>query len=72
VEKTLKKIKNVEVLLVGKNVKKIKGNNCKYFDNNKEIIDYLSSFNLKNTTILIKASRKIHLEEVTDYLLKIL
>ena len=62
--KHLRKLKNVDVLLVGDNVKNIKGKNHKYFNNNSEIINYLSELNLNDTTILIKASRRMHLEEI--------
>jgi len=68
----LKNIKDAEILLVGKNIKKIKNKNYKYFDNNNEVINYLQNKNLNNSTILIKGSRKMCLEEVTNYLLETL
>ena len=58
--------------MVGDSVKNIKGKKYKYFDNNQEIIKYLSELNLDNATILIKASRMMHLEEITNYLLDVL
>lgn len=65
----LKKIienNNIEAISVGDYTKNIK----KHFNNNHEIIDYLKSQNLENKCILIKGSRKMHLEEITDYLVK--
>ena len=67
--KLLTKIKDKQVLLVGENVKYIKNKNYKYFDNNNELINYIKKINLSNTTILIKGSRKMHLEEITEYIL---
>lgn len=66
--KHLRKLKNTDILLVGDNVKYIKSKNCRYFNTNEELIDYLSDLNLDNTTILIKGSRRMHLEEVSKYL----
>lgn len=68
IQKYLKKIKNKEVLLVGEATKNIKGKQCIHFLNNQQIINYLKNINLKNTTILIKGSRKMHLEEISNYL----
>jgi len=70
--KHLNKINNSEVLLVGENVKNIKNKKYNYFSNNQEIIQYLKNINLDNTTVLIKGSRKMHLEEITKYILDIL
>lgn len=67
--KHLRKLKNTDILLIGENIKNIKGENYKYFNNNQELINYLSNLNLDNTTILIKGSRRMRLEEITKYLL---
>lgn len=66
--KYIKKLKNKEVLLVGNEVKNIKGKKYKYFNNNQELIEYLKNMNLDNTTVLVKGSRRMHLEEVIKYL----
>lgn len=66
IQKELKKIPNSKVLLVGNNFKNIKG--FIHFNNNNEIIEYLKTLNLDNQLILIKGSRMMHLEEITQYL----
>lgn len=66
--KHLKKISNIDVLLIGKAVKNIKGKNYKYFDNNRELIGCLNKLSKDKTTILIKGSRKMGLEEVVESL----
>ena len=60
----LKKIKNTKILTVGKNTKIIDVGI--HFENNKDIINYLKTKNLQNKTILIKGSRKMHLEEIKE------
>lgn len=72
IEKELKKLKDIKVLLVGNHTKHIKGYNYQHFQTNQEIINYLNNVNLNDTTVLIKGSRGMHLEEVTKYLLEIL
>jgi len=67
--KYLKKKKNIEVLLVGKEVKYIKNNQFKCFDNNNEVLDYLNKINLDNKTILFKGSRKMQLEKIIEKLI---
>ena len=68
IEEELKKIKNLKIITVGKNTEIIKEGI--HFNNNDEIIEYLKTIKLENTTILIKASRNMHLEEIKDYLVK--
>ena len=68
IEIELKKIKNLKTITVGKNTEIIKEGI--HFNNNIEVIEYLKSQKLDNTTILIKASRNMHLEEIKDYLVK--
>lgn len=68
IEIELKKIKNLKIITVGKNTEIIKEGI--HFNNNDEIIEYLKTIKLENTTILIKASRNMHLEEIKDYLVK--
>ena len=64
IEEEIKKIKNSKILTVGEYTKNIET----HYNNNEEIIKYLEKHNLENTTILIKASRKMHFEEIKNYL----
>ena len=64
IEEELKKIKNAKIITVGEYTKNIET----HYNSNEEIIKYLEKQNLENTTILIKASRKMHLEEIKNYL----
>jgi len=66
--KKLKKLKNTNILLVGNEVKNIKNKKYKYFNNNEELINYLSTINIDNKTILVKGSRMMHLEKIVTYL----
>ncbi len=68
IEQELKKIKNTNIITVGENTKIIQEGI--HFQNNKDLIEYLKTQNLKNKTILIKGSRKMHLEEIKDYIKK--
>lgn len=65
--KYLKKMNNTMTLLVGKEMKVIKGA-TKHFDDNESLIKYLEDLNFYNSIILIKGSRKLHLEEIKEYL----
>lgn len=40
----------------------------KYFANRAQLIDYLKSTSIEDSTILIKASRSIGLEKIVEYL----
>ena len=62
----IEKINNKEVYLVGKEMKNIK-TNAKYFDNYKELLTYLQNQKINNKLILIKGSRSMKLENITDY-----
>lgn len=67
INKRLKKVKNATILSVGEETKVFKGI---HFNNNNEIIDYLKKINLDNYLILVKGSRLMKLEEISDYLIK--
>ena len=62
----IEKIKNKEIYLVGKEIKNIK-TNAKYFDNYKDLLTYLNTKKIKNKLILIKGSRSMKLENITNY-----
>lgn len=68
IEKEILKIENINLITVGTYTKII--NTGIHFNNNEEIIEYLNKKELKNTTILLKGSRNMHLEEIKEYLVK--
>ncbi|MBR3229995.1 MAG: UDP-N-acetylmuramoyl-tripeptide--D-alanyl-D-alanine ligase [Bacilli bacterium] len=59
-------IKNKEVYLVGNEIKNIK-TNAKYFKNYDELLNYLQNKKIENKLILIKGSRSMKLENITNY-----
>ena len=61
-------INNKEIILAGKHMKKIKNTIC--FNNYQEIINHLKNKKIENSIILIKASRIMHFENITNFLLK--
>ncbi len=63
----LETIHNKTVLLVGDEMKKVKKNNL-HFNNNQELIKHLKIMDLSNSIILVKGSRAMGLEEVTEYI----
>lgn len=67
IEEELNKIPDLKIITVGENTKIIKSGI--HFDNNQEIIKHLKTKNLNDTVILLKASRKMHLEEIKEYLI---
>ena len=68
IPKHLDKINNKEVILIGKNMQKVKYHNALYFNNYLETINFLKTKKIKDTLILIKASRSLKLENITNYL----
>ncbi|MBR3362431.1 MAG: UDP-N-acetylmuramoyl-tripeptide--D-alanyl-D-alanine ligase [Bacilli bacterium] len=62
----IEKIKNKEVYLVGKEMKNIK-TNANYFENYKDLLEYLKTKRINNKLILIKGSRGMKLENITNY-----
>lgn len=68
IEKEILKIENINLITVGTYTKII--NTGIHFNNNEEIIEYLNKKELNNTTILLKGSRNMHLEEIKEYLVK--
>lgn len=67
INKSLKKINNKQVLLVGKYTKYIKGI---HFKDNVSISKYLDNLVIKNTLIYLKGSRAMNLEYIRDNLLR--
>lgn len=63
----LNSIKNKNVLLVGDEYKKV---NKKYnhFNSNIDLIEFLDKLEINNSIILVKGSRSMHLENVTEHL----
>ena len=64
IEEELKKIKNLNVITIGKHTKVI--NIGTHFNNNEETITYLNKKDLKNTIILIKGSNAMNLGEIKE------
>lgn len=67
IEKEILKIENINLITVGTYTKII--NIGIHLNNNEEIIEYLNKKELNNTTILLKGSRNMHLEEIKEYLI---
>lgn len=67
----LDKIDNKKIILIGKNMENVKYENALHFKDYKETINYLKTQNIKNTLILIKASRSLKLENITNYFLNL-
>ena len=65
----LNQIDNKTVILIGKEMKKINYPNSIHFKNYKETINYLKIKKIKDTLILIKASRNLKLENITNFLI---
>ena len=65
INKYLKKIKNKEVLLIGKYTNLIKG---KHFDNVKDIISYIKTKDINGSIIYVKGSHAFNLDKIKDTL----
>ena len=65
----IEKIKNKQVYLVGSEMKNIK-TKAEYFNDYKDLLNYLKTQKIKNKLILIKGSRSMKLENITDFLTK--
>ena len=61
------KIENKEVILVGKEMENLDVE-AQHFKNYQETIEYLKTKKIKNKLILIKGSRRMKLENITNYL----
>ena len=67
----LDQIKNKTVFLIGKNMMQINYKDSIHFNNYKELINYLKNKKIENSIILIKASRAMHFENITNFLLEL-
>lgn len=67
----LNQIKNKNIIFIGSKIKTLKYKNAKYFDNYIKAINYLKTLKIKDTLILIKASRSLKLENITNYFINI-
>ena len=68
IEKSLEEIEDLRVVTVGEATKII--NLGRHFNNNEELKEHLNRAKLDDTTILIKGSHGMHLEEITDFLIE--
>lgn len=70
--KKIKKISPVNVLLIGPYAKKMKKylKGSLWFSNVDEALSYLKKQELKDCTILVKGSRKMHLDKIVTYFKK--
>lgn len=62
----LEEVKDLRIITVGEATKII--NIGKHFNNNEELKEYLNRAKIDDTTILIKGSHGMHLEEIKDYI----
>ena len=68
IEEELLKIEDLRVITVGEATNII--NTGIHFNNNEELKKYLNRAKLDDTTILIKGSHGMHLEEIKDYIIE--
>ena len=63
----LDQIDDKKIILIGKEMKKLNYPNNIHFNNYKETINFLKNKQIKDTLILIKASRSLKLENITKF-----
>lgn len=63
----IEQIDNKKVILIGEAMKNI-NTDANYFKNYEEVIKYLKTKKIKNKLILVKGSRNMRLENITEYL----
>lgn len=66
INRKLRKLKNKEVLTIGKYTKYIKGI---HFDNIDEFINYIKGVKISNSYIYVKGSRRMNLDKFIDYMI---
>ena len=66
----IEKLQNYELILIGPEMMNLQINKAKHFKNYKEALIYLKNKKIKNTLILIKGSRIMKLENISDFFLE--
>lgn len=66
----IQKLQNYELILIGPEMMNLQVNKAKHFKNYKEALIYLKDKEIKNTLILIKGSRIMKLENISDFFLE--
>lgn len=66
----IQKLQNYELILIGPEMMNLQINKAKHFKNYKEALIYLKNKEIKNTLILIKGSRIMKLENISDFFLE--
>ena len=66
----IEKLQNYELILIGPEMMNLQINKAKHFKNYKEALIYLKDKEIKNTLILIKGSRIMKLENISDFFLE--
>ena len=66
----IEKLQNYELILIGPEMMNLQINKAKHFKNYKEALIYLKDKEIKNTLILIKGSRIMKLENISNFFLE--
>ena len=66
----IEKLQNYELILIGPEMMNLQINKAKHFKNYEEALIYLKNKEIKNTLILIKGSRIMKLENISDFFLE--
>ena len=66
----IEKLQNYELILIGPEMMNLQVNKAKHFKNYEEALIYLKNKEIKNTLILIKGSRIMKLENISDFFLE--
>lgn len=68
-KKHLETLTNTKIIFIGEATKEI-ANIGLYFNSNEKVIEYLTSQKFENTIFLVKGSRKLALEKISDFIKK--
>ena len=66
----IEKLQNYELILIGPEMMNLQINKAKHFKNYEEALIYLKNKEIKNTLILIKGSRIMKLENISNFFLE--
>ena len=66
----IQKLQNYELILIGPEMMNLQINKAKHFKNYEEALIYLKNKEIKNTLILIKGSRIMKLENISNFFLE--